>query len=300
MRLFLFSIFLLASCSDVYQNEPFEHVEKAVKGGLVEITELSDGRVKLEAIGYDLHTFRSWSGDLSSHENPLYLTANNDDIVLRPNFEKILGFHDNNHTIICNDARVGDKAKIDGIEFVVADKELITNYITESKPLDNLCTSKLEGDLNHFFDNVMENYGSWDNVGDITHWDVSQVTSTDFLFSKSDFNQNISNWDVSNVTSMNMMFCFASEFNHDLNNWDVSHVKNLVGTFLGARSFNGNIEDWELRAAINMDQMFKLASSYKKSLNTWCIEQVTEVPKEFHTGSPLTQNKLPRWGSCTS
>ena len=300
MRSCITILIVLTSCAEIAQVEPFDNIQRSTKGGVVEITQLSDGRVKLEAIGYDMHTFRSWSGDLNTEENPLYLSNNDVAIKLRPNFEKILEIHKNNHTILCNDARVGDKANIDGIEYTVADRKLIISYINEAKPLDNICTSKLDGSLEHFFDNVMENYGSWDNVGDITHWDISHVTNTDFLFSKSDFNQDISYWNMSNITSMNMMFCFASEFNHDLNNWDLSQVKNLTGTFLGATSFNGDIKDWELRSAINMDQMFKLASSYKKSLNTWCIDQITEEPTQFHTGSPLTKNELPKWGSCSN
>ena len=48
----------------------------------------------------------------------------------------------------------------------------------------------------------------------------------------------ISNWDVSNVTDMAWMFDAARSFNQPLNNWNVSKVKIMAVMFEGARSFN--------------------------------------------------------------
>ena len=48
----------------------------------------------------------------------------------------------------------------------------------------------------------------------------------------------ISNWDVSNVTNMREMFLHATSFNQPLNNWDVSNVTDMRRMFNGARSFN--------------------------------------------------------------
>ena len=44
------------------------------------------------------------------------------------------------------------------------------------------------------------------------------------LFKNIYFNGNISEWDVSNVTDVSYMF-FNSSFNQDISNWDVSNVK---------------------------------------------------------------------------
>ena len=43
------------------------------------------------------------------------------------------------------------------------------------------------------------------------------------MFYDSQFNGDISKWDVSNVTNMSVMFS-DSQFNGDISNWDVSNV----------------------------------------------------------------------------
>ena len=61
--------------------------------------------------------------------------------------------------------------------------------------------------------------------GNISDWDVSQVTDMSGLFyMKNTFNDNISNWDVSNVTNMLDMFSNATAFNQDISSWNVSNV----------------------------------------------------------------------------
>ena len=56
--------------------------------------------------------------------------------------------------------------------------------------------------------------------GNISYWDVSNVTLMSFMFSCSQFNGDISKWDVSNVTNMYYMF-FKSQFNSDISRWTV-------------------------------------------------------------------------------
>ena len=48
----------------------------------------------------------------------------------------------------------------------------------------------------------------------------------------------ISNWDVSNVTSMFGMFRKTKSFNQPLNDWNVSNVMYMACMFHGATSFN--------------------------------------------------------------
>jgi len=56
----------------------------------------------------------------------------------------------------------------------------------------------------------------------------------------SSFNGDISSWDVSNVTDMAYMFRNASSFNQDIGSWDVSSIgtgavqNEVEGRFSGA------------------------------------------------------------------
>jgi surface protein len=63
----------------------------------------------------------------------------------------------------------------------------------------------------------MFNYAEKFN-GDISNWDVSNVTDMSYLFSDSIFNSNISTWDVQNVISMSRMFSHPN-FNKDILNF---------------------------------------------------------------------------------
>ena len=70
-----------------------------------------------------------------------------------------------------------------------------------------------------------------------------------FMFSESQFNGDISNWDLSNVTNMGFMFS-ESQFNGDISNWDVSNVTNMIGMFYKSQ-FNGDISKWDVSNVID-------------------------------------------------
>ena len=52
------------------------------------------------------------------------------------------------------------------------------------------------------------------------------------------FNGDISRWDVSNVTTMKGMFCENKSFNQPIGVWDVSNVKDMSHMFYYAVEFN--------------------------------------------------------------
>jgi len=131
--------------------------------------------------------------------------------------------------------------------------------------------------------------------GDISLWDVSDVTKMDFLFEDNHaFNGDISKWDVSNVTSMRGMFK-NSVFNGDISNWDVSSVTNMSSMFHNA-SFNGDISGWNVSNVKNMAYMF--ASSYSYShvphnekcgfcgdISGWDVSNVIDFENMFERSS---------------
>jgi len=84
----------------------------------------------------------------------------------------------------------------------------------------------------------------WNSVfnGDISNWDVSNVTNMRSMFWHSVFNGDISNWSVSNVTNMRDMFS-KSVFNGDISNWNVSNVTNMRCMFYNSK-FNVDISNW--------------------------------------------------------
>ncbi|MBP5188959.1 MAG: BspA family leucine-rich repeat surface protein, partial [Fibrobacterales bacterium] len=64
--------------------------------------------------------------------------------------------------------------------------------------------------------------------GDISNWDVSNVTDMCEMFAESDFNGDISKWDVSRVTDMSCMF-YDSAFQGDISGWNLAKVKTGKG-----------------------------------------------------------------------
>ncbi len=104
----------------------------------------------------------------------------------------------------------------------------------------------------------MESIFEYSNYnGDISNWDVSNVTNmADMFYQTKKFNQAIGNWDVSNVTNMKRLFNGATSFNQDISKWDVSNVVNMYGMFNGSKSFNQNISNWKLDSIIYATNMF--------------------------------------------
>ena len=93
--------------------------------------------------------------------------------------------------------------------------------------------------------------------GDISEWNVSNVTDMKFMFDNCKYtgkNGDISDWDVSNVTLMTAMF-YNSKYNGDISNWDVSNVKDMILMFYNC-SFNGDISNWDVSNVKYMSNMF--------------------------------------------
>ena len=67
----------------------------------------------------------------------------------------------------------------------------------------------------------------------------------------------ISKWDVSNVTSFKRLFCFIPKFNEDISNWDTSNVTDMSEMFYNCTTFCYDIRGWDVSNVTNFNRMFK-------------------------------------------
>lgn len=111
---------------------------------------------------------------------------------------------------------------------------------------DNLQLSGFNDNLfkevkfNNGISSMFNGCGSLTAVGDLSGWDVSNVTNMGYMFSDCyslTSLDSISNWDTSNVTNMTGMFSRCTSLTSlDLTNWDTSKVTDMTDMFYGCRS----------------------------------------------------------------
>ena len=129
--------------------------------------------------------------------------------------------------------------------------------------------------------------------GDISKWDVSNVTTMSFMFGGCfEFNCDLNEWDVSNVTDMTGTFSNCKTFNKPLDKWDVRNVVKMQATFTGAEKFNQDISNWQPISCTNMKWMFAACKKFCQDLSQWPVENVTTYSGMFNEG-PMSkyQNK---------
>jgi surface protein len=117
--------------------------------------------------------------------------------------------------------------------------------------------------------------------GDVSNWDVSQVTDMNGMFYNTvNFNQNsINKWDTSNVTDMKWMFSY-SNFDQNLNSWNTSKVVDMSYMFYKASNFNQDISGWDTSQVTDMSSMFA-NTVFDQDISGWDISQVTNMDKIF-------------------
>jgi small GTP-binding protein len=134
------------------------------------------------------------------------------------------------------------------------------------------------------------NYLIKNNFGEISDWDVSNVTNMNNIFENAtNFNQPLNNWNVSNVTNMSDMFQGCSSFNQPLDNWNVSKVTDMSFMFNKCSSFNQPLNNWNVSNVTNIIAMFQGANAFNQPLNNWNVSNVTNIIAMFQGANAFNQ-----------
>ena len=106
---------------------------------------------------------------------------------------------------------------------------------------------------------------------------LSNATNVTLMFWKCRLsNADFSNWNVSNITTTDRMFS-AGGANGTLNlsNWDVSNVTNMYAMFYDCTNLVPiGVEDWDTQSLLNAQQMFRNTQLFNQSLANWDINQI--------------------------
>ena len=131
-------------------------------------------------------------------------------------------------------------------------------------------------------DIILQRIEAEGNEVDLNDIDVSKITDMTALFGGTNFNGDISGWDVSNVTYMSYMFFDCKTFNQDISNWDVSKVKNMQGMFEGCKQFNQDISDWDVSNVTDMHVTFYGCESFNQDISNWDVSKVKNMNNVFN------------------
>ena len=178
--------------------------------------------------------FEKWSGGLSGTDNPTNITLNEDQTVIAifKNNAPISRAADGKTLVAKAGTAPGTEFVIDGITYTVLDNATLAQWVTASAG----------GAFN----------GGGDLAGtpaseakDLTKAVTTLCTDMKELFKdKTTFNGDISTWDVSNVTTMEGMFEGAEKFNKDVSKWDTNKVQNMDKMFKNATEFKQDLSKW--------------------------------------------------------
>ena len=159
----------------------------------------------------------------------------------------------------------------------------LEEFILEKLKINKPKTKYAPKDKQELIDIIIADIESNGPTCSLNTIDVSNITDMSYLFRGGDkdkyfgghptlskFNGDISNWDVSNVTNMQGMFddCKYSGNNGDISDWDVSSVKDMEYMFYNNSNFNGDISDWDVSNVKYMGNMF-VKSPLANNMPAW-------------------------------
>lgn len=186
---------------------------------------------------------------------------------------------------------IGDTGIINGIEYTIVNLSMLYQLVHEGGDFSKVCTSKITSmrtPNGAGSRGIFEDY-RFNDLVDISHWDMTNVTDVIDMFYNTTFNVNIdiSNWDMSNLTNMGSMFFFTTfNVNIDISNWDVSNVLTMSFTFKNSK-INGNIDisNWDVSSVESMWITFN-GSDFNGDISNWDVSNVTTMYAMF-SASPI-------------
>jgi surface protein len=186
-------------------------------------------------------------------------------------------------------AKAGDTDILDGVIYTVVDSAMLYMMTDTGMEVTNVVTSLIT-DMSWLFSSFPDDLKVEEIFGDISSWDVSNVTNMRGMFIGTSFNQDISSWDVGNVINMERMFFWNNSFNQDISGWDVRNVTNMAQMFMLAQSFNQDISEWDVRNVNNMKRLFEAAISFNQDISDWDVGNVSNMGNMFKGATSFNQD----------
>jgi surface protein len=136
----------------------------------------------------------------------------------------------------------------------------------------------------------LQKYVLEDRLGEISQWDVSQVTDMFNLFENMDLTDvDFTGWDVSEVIDMQSMFREAKNI-PPLNHWNTSKVTDMSFMFYECKGFNQPLNNWRTDSVTNMSNMFEGCIRFNQPLTNWNTGRVTDMTEMFMNCRDLFQD----------
>ena len=187
----------------------------------------------------------------------------------------------NGVTVLCPDARVGDRGVVNGVAYMKRDRDGLRSLVgtSDEAELAKSCTTGVTDMSSLFRDATSFNQ-------DISKWDTAAVTNMQRMFSgATSFNNDISKWNTAAVTNMEKMFEGTRSFNQDISKWNTGSVTDMKYMFDDATSFNRDISKWNTGSVTDMKYMFYGAIGFNRDLSSWNVANVGSTCAYFDTNT---------------
>lgn len=138
------------------------------------------------------------------------------------------------------------------------------------------------------------------NLTNVPNAIPNTVTSiSNIFFNCSNINDaNIISWDTKNITNMSGAFQLATKLTINLP-WNTINVTNMSNMFNSASMFRGyGLSTWNTSNVTNMNYMIASTPLFNQNLSGWCVINIPSEPTNFATGSGISANYKPVWGTC--